>query len=134
MSNRIEIYKGWNHKNPNLKNFISGDEDIFVIEEDELIIDINISQHAHWPYISPIRVWRSFFTGALPIRFGRIRDDSHPLSSVIEQTNSIHDLATYPLFFNFKDAFISLENEIRSYNKDARFNNKKIEIYLFGEI
>ena len=86
-------------------------------------VDVVISISENWPFLSPIRIWRSFACGLLPMRIGKVRDEVSPLKEVVEQINSYYPV--YSLFWATSNAkFLELLLlKIQQYNKKAISEN-----------
>lgn len=82
-------------------------------------VDAVISISENWPFLSPIRIWRSFACGLIPIRIGNIRDEVSPLKEIVEQVNSYYPV--YTLFWATANVkFLeSLLLKVQLYNEKA---------------
>ena len=92
-------------------------------------VDAVVSISKNWPFLSPIRIWRSFACGLIPIRIGNIRDEVSPLKEIVEQVNSYYPV--YTLFWatanvKFLEALLL---KIQLYNEKAI--NENLNFFSF---
>jgi hypothetical protein len=111
---KIEFLKGWDLTSYNLAEIL--DETTNSIPN-HLYLDCAISQSENWPYMSPIRIWRAFACGTIPVRIGGIRDEAHPLNFIVEQVNSTYPVTSLSLAINDVNYIKIFYEKVVNYNR-----------------
>jgi hypothetical protein len=119
----IKIENGWDVYNYSLENLFSDTiSDVY----QSYLVDLSISQTNSWPFMSPIRIWRSYACGLFPIRFCGVVDIAHPLQKVVEQVNQDYEVVSYSWALRDQDFRRHLLTEINLYNENASYEIKKL--------
>jgi hypothetical protein len=119
----VEIEKGWDTYNYSVEDLFSETmSDVSQLH----VIDLAVSQTESWPFISPIRIWRSYACGLFPIRFCNVVDNAHPLQKVIEQVNQDYQVVSYSWALREQFFRRNLLTEIEIYNESAICEIKKL--------
>jgi hypothetical protein len=124
---KINFVTGWNKFQYSIDELVHNNK-IELFKRN--FIDIATSQSENWPFLSPIRIWRSFASGLIPIRLGGIVDNISPLKSIVEQVNSIYPVLS--LFWAAQNRIYldELFSKILEYNTLALSKNEPFVFYF----
>jgi hypothetical protein len=118
----VEIESGWNTISYDLKQILNGGGYSFS-ENGARGIDLIVPQSPKWSFLSPVRIWRSFCCGLVPIYFTK-HFDSHPLSAIVEQVRSTYPIYTLAEAIKNRDFLIYFSKKVEEYNKLASTLNE----------
>ena len=118
----VEIESGWNNISYDLKQILNGGGYSFS-ENGARGIDLIVPQSPEWSFLSPVRIWRSFCCGLVPIYFTK-HFDSHPLSAIVEQVRSTYPIYTLAEAIKNRDFLIYFSKKVEEYNKLASTLNE----------
>jgi hypothetical protein len=119
----INIEIGWDNYSYSIENLFS---DAMSDVYQSYLIDLSVSQSESWPFISPIRIWRSYACGLFPLRFCGAVDIAHPLQKVVEQVNQDYQVVSYSWALRNQDFRRHLLTETDLYNESAIYEIRKL--------
>ena len=95
--------------------------------KDKILVDVYFRNSETWPFLSPIRFWRSLNKGRLVLYVGDIIDN-HPINSLCMNLDAYGDI--YQAVENLDTYIHSLPTKIKQYNLLAREKNRLIEDFF----
>jgi hypothetical protein len=95
--------------------------------KNKILIDVYFRNSESWPYLSPLRFWRSLSNNRIVLYVGKINDD-HPINSLCINVGDYNEI--YQVLENLNSYIDSSREKIKDYNILARAKNGLIEDYL----
>jgi hypothetical protein len=114
---------------PNFTDTSQGDN----IEIDNGFIDVYFRNSKDWPFLSPVRFWRTLRKGSMIVYFGHEKDD-HPIYKCGQQ---IPNFYSFPFAMsNFSEVVAETRSNIKKYDEIAKIQNEQVaqilERSIFG--
>ena len=114
---------------PNFMETAKGDN----IEIDNGFIDVYFRNSKDWPFLSPVRFWRTLRKGSIIVYFGDKKDD-HPIYKCGRQIPNFYSFTS--AMSNVSEVVAETRSNIKKYDEIAKIQNEEVtqilERSIFG--